>query len=420
MTTLPTIADPVAVRRELHRFPETGFLEIRTANLIWESLSSLPWSLRAGQDLLPLSGYAGLPTPEELDAAAVNAHAQGVSETAISRFRDGATTIVADLEGNRPGPRVGFRFDMDALPILESERESHFPTQQGFASQNAGRMHACGHDGHVAIGLHLAALLATDPSFAGSVRLIFQPAEEGVRGAHPIVNGGLCDDLDVMIAVHLGFGAPRGSVCYATDLLGTSKFETVFEGHAVHASNQPEKGRNALLAAAHAIMGLHSLPRFSKDSTRVNVGHLICEGASNIVPGKALMRSEVRASSAETHRDLEARALNIIESAAALTNVSSSTRRTGYAVTAESSLEVYEALALRAIAHGFTAGGLQPMRASDDATLMMERVVSAGGDACYLVVGSGDYGPHHSSLFDFDEEVLPRVGGMLFDFIHSR
>lgn len=412
--------DTGAVRRQLHAHPETAFLEIQTASLIWDLLGGLAWHRQAGQELLELSDYEGMPDTCHLTNAVEEARFHGVSDENIARFRDGATTIIADLEGIRPGPRVGLRFDMDALPVEESTEAGHIPNACEFRSVHPGRMHACGHDGHVAIGLRLAAQLSENRDFAGSVRLIFQPAEEGVRGAKPIVDAGFCDDVDILLAVHLGFGAPKNTVGYATDLFGTSKFETRFEGHSVHASNSPETGRNALLAAAHALFALHSLPRFSHAQTRVNVGYFHCEGASNVIPGLAVMRSEVRASTSAAHQDLEERALRIFESAAAINSVQCVTSRTGYAVASDSSVELYETLVTECADHGFTAFGPHAMYASDDATLMMERVTERGGNACYLVVGSGDFGSHHSSLFDFDEEVLPRASDLLEGFIRSQ
>lgn len=412
--------DTSAVRRRLHSHPETAFLEIQTATFIWESLGHLAWSRRAGQDLLQLDAYAGMPDHSSLTIATVEARAAGVSEENIARFRDGATTIVADLEGDRPGPTVGLRFDIDALPVNESRESGHIPNKYEFRSRYPGRMHACGHDGHVAIGLMLAAQLSANRDFPGTVRLIFQPAEEGVRGARPIVDAGLCDELDKFVAVHLGFGASKNSVGYATDLFGTSKFETRFEGVSAHASNNPEAGRNSLLAASHAVLALHSLPRFSHAQTRVNVGHLSCEGASNVIPGLTIMRSEVRASDPAVHQDLERRALRVFEHAAAMSFTKTTTVRTGYAVAAASSVELYESLAADCADQEFTACGPHPMYASDDATLMMERVTQRGGTACYLVVGSGDYGSHHSSLFDFDEDVLPRASGLIERFIRAQ
>lgn len=411
--------DTSAVRRKVHACPETAFLEIRTAAFVWEVLGGLSWHRRAGQTLVDLSSSV-LPHTAEFAKANAEARSHGVSDEDIERFQNGATTIIADLQGSRPGPRVGMRFDMDALPVDESQNADHLPNVHGFVSAHSGRMHACGHDGHIAVALRLAALLSANRDFAGSVRLIFQPAEEGVRGAKPIVDAGFCDDVDVFVTVHLGFGAAQSSIGYATSLFGTSKFETRFEGHAVHASNSPETGRNALLAAAHAVLALHALPRFSHAQTRVNVGYLNCEGASNVIPGLAVMRSEIRASDAEVHQDLEERALRIFENASALNSVTSSTTRTGYAVAAESDVELYRSIVSHSADHGFTAFGPHPMFASDDATLMMERVTQRGGASCYLVVGSGDFGPHHSSLFDLDEDVLPRTSDLLERFIRDQ
>lgn len=203
------VTDVVAVRRDLHAHPELGFTEIRTAARVDTALRDLGWDVRSGREVFDATGLPGLPEAAVLEHAAGRAAAEGVPEDLVTRFSGGCTAVVADLRGDRPGPRVALRFDMDALPITEASAGDHPPIRRGFASRHPGVMHACGHDGHVAIGLALAAALSTR-DFPGTVRLLFQPAEEGVRGAQPMVAAGVCADVDVLLAVHLGFGLPSG------------------------------------------------------------------------------------------------------------------------------------------------------------------------------------------------------------------
>ncbi|MEV0804986.1 amidohydrolase [Micromonospora sp. NPDC050200] len=415
----PDPLDATAVRRRLHRRPEIGFLEIETADLAWGVLADLGWQLRGGGDLVDVSSHPGVPSRDELDAAVQRAAARGVPAASVHRFRDGNTAFVAELRGARPGPLVALRVDMDALPIQESGSSSHHPAAQGFGSSIDGAMHACGHDGHVAIALRAAALLS-DRQFPGTVRLLFQPAEEGVRGAAPMVAAGLVDDVDVLLAVHLGFGTPDGCVAAATELYGTSKLRAEFTGVAAHASGAPEEGRSALLAAASAVLGLHALPRYATATTRVNVGTLHAPGAANIVNARAVLGAEIRADGAAEHDDLERRARDVIHGAAAMHGVTVDIARTGWATSASTDSAVLTRIETLAPSCGLRLLPPRPLRASDDATLFMRHVQERGGLAGYLLVGSGTYGPHHSPTFDLDEAVLAPAADLLAAFIRSR
>jgi aminobenzoyl-glutamate utilization protein A len=203
------VTDVVAVRRDLHVHPELGFTEIRTAARVDTALRALGWTVHSGPEVFVATGLPGMPEASVLEFAAARALAKGVPEDLVAYLSGGHTAVVAELRGNRPGLRVALRFDMDALPITESAADDHRPRRNGFASDHPGVMHACGHDGHVAIGLALAAALSTR-DFPGSVRMLFQQAEEGVRGTQPMVAGGACAEVDVLLAIHLAFGLPSG------------------------------------------------------------------------------------------------------------------------------------------------------------------------------------------------------------------
>ena len=138
-------------------------------------------------------------------------------------------------------------------------------------------MHACGHDGHTAIGLAVAERLANPAAgWSGTLKLIFQPAEEGGRGAKPMVAAGVVDDVDYLFAGHLGCNLPSGKLAArATGFLFSRKIDVVFLGRAAHAAMGPHEGRNALLAAAAAALGLHGIARHAQEQTHVNVGKLV-------------------------------------------------------------------------------------------------------------------------------------------------
>lgn len=123
-------------------------------------------------------------------------------------MQGGKTGIVAVLDSGKVGKTIAFRFDMDANDLDEAQDDKHLPYQEGFASRHEHAMHGCGHDGHVAVGLAVAELLAKHKDeLIGKVKLIFQPAEEGVRGAYAMVKAGVVDDVDYFFSGHLGFAA---------------------------------------------------------------------------------------------------------------------------------------------------------------------------------------------------------------------
>lgn len=401
----------------LHAEPELGFCEIITADLAWRVLSQLGWTCHDPVDALGEVAERLVGTPL-LDQAARRAAAAGVASGAVDRFAGGRTGFVAELQGSRAGPCIAVRIDLDALPVTESSAPSHAPVRDGFASAVPGIMHACGHDGHVALALRLAAALSAERDFPGSVRLILQPAEEGVRGADPMVNGGVCEGVDVLIGLHLGFGVPTGAVAAAEDLLATTKYRVQFTGRAAHAARAPEKGRNALLAAADVTLRLHDLA-LNDDSVRVNVGSLRADGVPNIVPSAAMLTAEVRASDGARHRRLEQEARVLFTDVSAKYGVGTEIVEIGRAETTSNDPEVVGALERASAAVGAPFVGSHGFGASDDASIMMNRVRRDGGRAMYALFGAGDYGPHHSPEFDIDEQVLELTARTLEEMIRG-
>lgn len=121
--------------------------------------------------------------------------------------------------------------------------------------------------------------------------MIFQPAEEGTRGAKSMVEAGVVDDVDFFTAVHIGTGVPAGElVCGSDSFMATSKLDVTFRGVASHAGAKPEDGRNALLAAAQAALGLYAIPRHSEGSSRINVGVLQAGTGRNVIADRAFMK----------------------------------------------------------------------------------------------------------------------------------
>ncbi|MEV0388110.1 amidohydrolase [Nonomuraea sp. NPDC050643] len=397
-----------AFRRELHRNPEPAFVEIGTAARIAHAIEGLPVTVLTGKDAHLLSPVVNYPSPHTLDAWEARAIDSGVPAERARYFRENGTALVVDLAGLRPGPRWGLRADIDALPMRESADPAHFPAANGFAAVN-GAMHACGHDANSTIGVGLLHRLA-DRDFAGSLRVLFQPAEEGVRGAQTMIDAGVADDIDTMLAVHMAGDMAVGSVVGSfTGGLATRKLKVDFTGEASHAAGSPETGRNALLAAAMSALAIMALPRFSTADTRLNVGTLVAGDGVNIVPSTAVMTCEARATADEVADELVGRIWSVVEGAARTQGVEVALAVMGRSTTVTPDDELVDRIVEVA---GTRAGIVEVIRTrefsgSDDANLLIRHVQQRGGQGAYLMVGTGSPGPHHSASFDVTEESIP-------------
>lgn len=403
--------DIIALRRDLHAHPEVGFTEFRTASKVVEILQSLGYEVQYGQDAIDGPSRRGLPSEEVLEEAYQRALRDGASPEIVKHMRGGYTAVVGVMKGKGQGPTVGFRFDMDALPIRESADADHFPQASGFRSLYEGNMHACSHDGHTAVGLGLAAKLA-DGQFNGAVKLIFQPAEEGVRGAYAMVQRGCLDDVDYLFCHHQGTDVPTGEFHGGGQgFLASTKLAARFYGVPSHAGASPEKGRNALLGAATALLNIHAIPRFSTGSTRVNVGVLEGGTAANIIPEFARMVMETRSESEETNNELEKRVRSIIAHSAEMHELRYEIDVIGAAIP----IRCDEELVKLAMEEAEQVEGFHTVKASavsamgsEDASFMIRRVQELGGKGTYMIIGSNLPAPHHHPKFDIEEEILSR------------
>lgn len=413
MTEYPSVVD---IRRDLHAYPELGFMEYRTCAVVLQRLNELGWAVSVGAEVLDPGLRMGVPPQEQLDAAWRDALAAGVPESLIAPLAGGMTGIVATLTGHRPGRVVAIRADMDALPVFESTDLAHEPTALGFASTRPGVMHACGHDGHVAITLDVARRLA-DRDFAGTVKLLFQPAEEGLRGGRSMAASGVLDDVDELLCIHLGVGVSSGDISADTSgSLASAKMRATFEGTAAHAGLGPERGRSALLAAAAATLAVHSMPQHGSASVRANVGSLHADGATNVVPARAVMTLEVRASRSDACAELLARVEQALHGSAATYGVACSIDLIGQApaVVADEGLAGRIAEIAAEVPSVLDVRRYVPDEGSDDASWLMDRVHELGGRATYLVIGSSPDAHHHEATFDLDEQSLQVGSDLLF------
>ena len=401
----------IAWRRDFHHFAESGWVEFRTAAKVAEILDHLGYDLAMGRDVVDADSRMGLPDDTTLAEAFARARQQGAPEKWLGAFEGGFTGIVATLQTGRPGPTLAFRVDMDALDLDEARDNDHLPFREGFASCNGGMMHACAHDGHTTIGLGLAHLLMQyREQLNGTIKLIFQPAEEGTRGARAMVAAGALDGVDYFTAIHIGTGVPAGTViCGSDNFMATTKFDVRFTGVAAHAGGKPEEGRNALLAAAQAAIGLHSIAPHSEGASRVNVGVMQAGSGRNVVPASALLKVETRGESEAINNYVFARAKAVIDGAAAMYGVSSELRLMGAATSSTPSPAWVNYLREQAQQVAGVEQAIDKVKApagSEDATLMMARVQQNGGLASYMVFGTTLSAGHHNEKFDFDETVM--------------
>lgn len=408
--------DLTALRRDFHHYPETGWLEMRTSAVIAKRLTKLGYRVLTGRDVCQEGARLGVPAQEELEAHAQRALEQGAPQAYLTQdMREGYTGVIGILECGE-GPTLAMRFDIDALGMCECEAQSHRPRAEGFASENPGMMHACGHDGHAAIGLGIAQILmAHREELHGTVKLLFQPGEEGARGAGAMVAKGHLDDVDVFIGSHI---APTeslddGDVTAGTwGSLATVKYDVTFLGEAAHAGGYPEKGHNALLAAASAVLALHAIPRHSGGQSRVNVGTLHAGTGRNVVPDRATMQLEVRGETTEINTFMEESALAACRGAAMMQGCTLETTVMGRAEGQHSDLALIERIGdvvRRDLPH-LRLSSEQNARnwGSEDISLMMNRVQAHGGLATYMRVMTPVAGAQHTVTFDFDEAVLGR------------
>ena len=265
------------LRRDFHRHPELGFQEVRTAGIVTRELNAL-----------------GLEV------------ASGIAETGV----------VAMIEGERPGPVVLLRFDMDALPIEEE-------TGAEYASQTLGVMHACGHDGHTAIGLTVARLLhAHQSELAGSVKLVFQPAEEGLGGAKRMVEEGVLQNPrpDYSLALHLWNEKPVGWIAAAAGptMAASETFSVRITGRGGHGA-LPHTAVDPVVTAAQIIMALQTIVARNADPVEtavVSVTSVHGGSAHNVIPPYVDLDGTIRSFDPEIRAMVLRRFREIVEGVA--------------------------------------------------------------------------------------------------------
>ena len=358
----------VRMRRDFHRYPELGFEETRTSGIIAERLQELGLEVQCGI---------------------------------------GQTGVVGIMEGMEDGPTVMLRFDMDALPIQEESDIS-------FISRNDGVMHACGHDGHVTMGLTLAKIMSRyRDQMHGRIKFVFQPAEEGLGGAFAMIADGVLDNPrpDVAFAMHVWTPEPYGRVRVVSGpcMSSSSVFTLTVQGRGGHGA-APHLATDPVLAAAQIVSALQSIVSRNIDpqeSVVVSIGQFIAGTTFNVIPDRAILKGTVRSYNNELHRQIYRR---ILEMATKMADAYSctATMETIAIVQAVVNAEEPTAIVYDAAAKIMGEENISDRRtmASEDMGFFLDEI-----PGCYFFIGArneekGYTYPHHHPRFNFDERAM--------------
>lgn len=354
----------VELRREFHQFPELGFQEDRTKARVAEILRELGLQVQEG------AGVIG---------------------------------VLKSGQGNRA---IGLRADMDALPIQEVSTHN-------YSSQNPGVMHACGHDGHMAMLLGAAAKLAADRSFDGTVVFLFQPNEEHGLGALAMLDEGVLAQFPIeeVYAIHNLPGAPVGQVSTRPGLICSSEslFEFTIKGQGGHAS-MPQAGVDAITVGAELVQALQTIVSRKLAPSAgavVSVTEFLTDGQRNVLPGTATLKGDVRARSPQDRAAIEKFMRQISQGIAAAHGVEITMDFATVFIETVNAEAPTDAVVRSARAAGIDViPDRTPMSFSEDFAHF-----AAAVPGCFLLMGNGETGPTgqplHAADYDFNDALLP-------------
>jgi amidohydrolase len=371
-----------SMRRDLHMHPELGFHEVRTAGIVARELEDLGLEVRKGV---------------------------------------GQTGVVGLLEGSQPGPTILLRFDMDALPILEE-------TGADYASQTPGVMHACGHDGHTAIGLTVARLLhAHRAELAGNLKLCFQPCEEGfgdqgMGGNEMMIQDGVLEapHVDQTLALHLWNEKPVGWLGIAPGpvMAGAELFTLKLQGRGGHGA-APHLAIDPIVAAAQIVTALQTVTSRNVaplDTAVLSVTTIHSGTAFNVIPQTAELTGTIRTFDLGVRKRVLERFESLARGIGAAMDceVALESKRVTPAVVNDASVAARcQDVARALLPESDLSTSAYTTMGAEDMAFMQEKV-----PGCYIFVGSNnrarhlDYA-HHHPRFDFDEAALPRAVALM-------
>lgn len=357
------------LRRDFHAHPELGFQEVRTAGIVTEELNKLGIEVSTG----------------------------------IAK-----TGVIGIIEGNGPGPVVLLRFDMDALPIEEE-------TGAEYTSRNPGVMHACGHDGHTAIGLSVAKVLHKyKDDWPGTIKLVFQPAEEGLGGALMMVEEGVLENPrpDFSLGMHLWNESPIGQIMVTTGpaMAAAEMFTIRVTGKGTHAAI-PNLGHDPIAAAAQIVTALQTVVSRNVDpleSAVVSITSFNGGTAFNVIPPAVEMKGTIRTFLPETREMVLRRVEEIVVGIAQSLGCSAEIvieDVTPAVLNDEGLAEIVRKVRQEVLPETEEVTGLRTM-GSEDMAYLMDDI-----PGCYFFVGSrneekGLIWGHHHPKFDVDEQAL--------------
>lgn len=397
------------LRRNLHRYPEEGWKEFRTTALVAEDLEERGYTVHLGADALDVEERLGVPEEDEVHRARERARDEGAPEEYLDRMGTVTGLVAEKTFGTESGPVTGVRVDMDALQITESNDSDHRPAREGFASRHPNEMHACGHDGHTSIGVGIARKLDATESVSGTVKIFFQPAEEGGRGGVPMSQTAHFDDVEHFVALHLGLDNETGTVITGYERpLSNAKVDVELSGESAHAGKAPNEGRNALQAATTAIQNLYAIPRHGDGATRINVGHVHSPNVQNAVSDHTRFRIEVRGETAPLNDYMLDSAERVVEHAAKMHDVEYETELYGKTTTFDADPELARTVAdaARRVESVTEVDERKQLKVSEDASYLLRRVQEEGGQATFIGIGASNPFGHHTPRFDIDEDAL--------------
>jgi amidohydrolase len=372
----------VALRRDFHRHPELAFQEVRTAGVVVQSLKDCGWE---------------------------------------TRDRIGGTGVLGILTGGLPGPAVLLRVDMDALPIQESP-------DCPYGSTNAGVMHACGHDGHTAIGIGAARLLAGHRAeLAGRVLLLFQPGEETLGGAKSCIDSGALAELapGAAFGFHLWNDVRAGKVCVQSGsmMAAADIVKITLLGRSGHGA-LPHQGVDAIAAAGQVISALQTIVSRNVDPQEtavLSLGTIQGGTAFNVLAESVELGGTIRTFSPAVRQTVLTRLEVLLQGVTSAMGARYELEVTPVApavINDPAATEVARA-AVVAVAGADALTPHLPLMPSED---FAEYLALMPG--CYYLLGSGNrelglMAAHHSPQFDFDEGVLPLGAAILAGIAHT-
>jgi len=365
-----------SLRRDFHRNPELGFKEFRTAGIVTRELNELGLEVTTG----------------------------------IAR-----TGVVAMLEGGRPGPVIMLRFDMDALPIQEE-------TGAEYASQNPGVMHACGHDGHTAVGLTVARILAAQrQTLPGAVKFVFQPAEEGLGGAESMVAEGVLENPSpqMCLGLHLWNNQPLGWLGIAPGpvMAASEVFSLIVKGKGGHGA-LPNLAVDPVVASAHIITALQSIIARNVSPLQtavVTVATVHGGGAHNVIPEEVHLTGTIRTFDAGVRQVVLKRFNEIIQQTATALGcqVEIDVKSLTPAVVNDPAVTQLVHQVAESLLPKLTLDSQVSTMGSEDMAFYMGVI-----PGCFFFIGSANAekgldAPHHHPRFDVDEEALPVAAALM-------